>query len=122
MDALQGVRNSTSPASALFSELYSTEQTACLGSHVEWMLFKAYGIAPVRRRKSGSFQTLCLTEQAAPHVGNIMNKGIQDVENSTCHVWEIGILSGTFPGTVRDRASCPTCRKHIEQRDSRRLK
>jgi hypothetical protein len=78
MDAIQGVRNSTSPASALFSELYPTEQTACLGSHVEWMPFKAYGIALLGRRKSGSFQTLCLTEAAAPRVGNILNKGIQD--------------------------------------------
>ena len=63
----------------IFSELYPTQQTACLGNHVEWMLFKAYGMAPVRRRESGSFRALCLTLKAAPHIGNILNKGIQDI-------------------------------------------
>jgi len=63
----------------IFSELYPTQQTACLGNHVEWMLFKGYGMAPIRRRIMGSFQALCLTEQAAPHIGNILNKGIQNI-------------------------------------------
>jgi hypothetical protein len=51
MDAIQGVRNSTSPASALFSEWYLAEQTAVSRRfQVEWMLFKAYGRVLLRCR------------------------------------------------------------------------
>ena len=56
----------------------------CLGSQVESMPFKVYGIALVRHRKSGSFRALYLKQQTTPCLGNVLNKGIDGVWNSTC--------------------------------------
>jgi len=40
------------------------------------------GIALVRHRKSGSFPACYLQQQNALHLGNILNKGVNDIWNS----------------------------------------
>ena len=95
IDAVQGVRNTTSPASetGIHSGTRHSKLHRVLGrSSIK--LLMAYGIALVPRRKSGSFRALYLTQQTTPCLGHVLNKGIDGVPNSTCPASEIGILSG----------------------------